>query len=349
MSTRGVYTRTTTTGETRWYVRIMVDGVYQRFAPHGGFLTKKEAEQFALHAKADITRGKFFPDKYKREFRLPLSVMLEEQAQHLPLSPNSKNDRMYQRWWIDHFGALDVQLITPRTLEQAEQRLRDEQKSPQTIHHYMKFLRHRMTLALRDGAVEHTPFHKKKLAPVHNMRNRFYSEDERRKLYQQLDPEWRDAAELAGLTGLRWTEQFTLSRDRIHLQEGYIELTKTKSGRPQARLINKRAQQLIADQLARHQSQWLYPTTSGDTHIDYSNFRKRIWAPACKEAGITNAKWNDWRHTFASDLTMAGSSDRTVATLLGHTTTQMVKRYAHLADAHLRQAVETIAPRKKNK
>lgn len=39
---------------------------------------------------------------------------------------------------------------------------------------------------------------------------------------------------------------------------------------------------------------------------------------------------------------MTGHSDRTVAELLGHTSTQMVARYAHLAPSHLRLAVEGL-------
>jgi integrase-like protein len=48
-------------------------------------------------------------------------------------------------------------------------------------------------------------------------------------------------------------------------------------------------------------------------------------------------------NTFASRLAMAGVSLRTLAELLGHKTLAMVMRYAHLAPAHLRDAVERIA------
>jgi site-specific recombinase XerD len=108
-------------------------------------------------------------------------------------------------------------------------------------------------------------------------------------------------------------------------------------------MLNARAVELLRAQLARHTTPWVYPNVGQYGPIDQSYFTRYIWIPARKEAGVGNARWNDWRHTFASDLTMAGHSDRTVATLLGHTSTQMVARYAHLADAHLRQAVESLA------
>lgn len=68
------------------------------------------------------------------------------------------------------------------------------------------------------------------------------------------------------------------------------------------------------------------------------------WFEECIiEAKIPNFRWHDLRHTFASRLAMAGVSLRTLADLLGHKTLAMVMRYAHLAPAHLRDAVERIA------
>ncbi len=68
------------------------------------------------------------------------------------------------------------------------------------------------------------------------------------------------------------------------------------------------------------------------------------WLEECiREAGIPNFRWHDIRHTFASRLAMAGVSLRTLAELLGHMTLAMVMRYAHLAPAHLQDAVEKVA------
>lgn len=345
---RGVYSRTQKDGQIRWYVRIMIEGKYQQMAPFGGFLTEKDASRFALQARADIQRGKFFPEQFLRE-RLPLKELLIDQGGRLPNTPNRKNDKNYQKWWIAHYGQEDARTLPTSLIDQARHRLAADGRSDQTIHHYLKFLRHRMALALRDGLVQRSPFQRVKLPPVHNMRVRYFSDEERQRLYEALPEIWREAAELAGITGLRWSEQFTMLREQINLDEGFVWLPKPKGGKPQARLLNARARQLIAKQLARHTSRYLYPSATGQTPIEHGNWRTRIWAKACDDAGVKNARWNDWRHTFASDLTMAGQSDRTVADLMGHRSTQMVKRYAHLSNRHLRDAIEGLSSSKKNR
>jgi site-specific recombinase XerD len=53
-------------------------------------------------------------------------------------------------------------------------------------------------------------------------------------------------------------------------------------------------------------------------------------------------EWGDLRHTFASYLAMNGASLLEIAEVLGHKTLAMVKRYAHLTEAHTRSVVERM-------
>lgn len=79
------------------------------------------------------------------------------------------------------------------------------------------------------------------------------------------------------------------------------------------------------------------------TPLDARNFYTRAWIPAVEKAGIEWATWHDLRHTFASRLAMTGHNEGTIAALLRHSTTALVKRYAHLSPSHLKVAVEGVA------
>ena len=69
---------------------------------------------------------------------------------------------------------------------------------------------------------------------------------------------------------------------------------------------------------------------------------KRILPRACRKAGLREVQWHKLRHSFASQLVMAGVSLKAVQELLGHSTIQMTMRYAHLAPSTLRDAVAVL-------
>jgi integrase len=69
---------------------------------------------------------------------------------------------------------------------------------------------------------------------------------------------------------------------------------------------------------------------------------REAWEYALKRANIADFRFHDLRHTFASYLAMNGASLLEIAEVLGHKTLAMVKRYAHLTEAHTRSVVEQM-------
>ena len=69
---------------------------------------------------------------------------------------------------------------------------------------------------------------------------------------------------------------------------------------------------------------------------------KRQFRGVLKDEQLTDVRFHDLRHTFASHLVMNGVDLKTVATLLGHSTTRMSERYAHLSPDHPTRAVKVL-------
>ena len=68
----------------------------------------------------------------------------------------------------------------------------------------------------------------------------------------------------------------------------------------------------------------------------------KAWKKALQRAGITNFRWHDLRHTWASWHVQNGTSLQELQQLGGWVSLSMVLRYAHLSSKHLREAAGRI-------
>jgi len=73
------------------------------------------------------------------------------------------------------------------------------------------------------------------------------------------------------------------------------------------------------------------------------NFYRRIVIPAIRKAGLEDVTWHTLRHTFASRLAMAGATERELQEALRHSSTVLVKRYAHLSPKQLPGVMERVS------
>lgn len=135
---RGLIAHANASGGEVWYVRLSHGGRMRKF---GSFLTKNEARNFYDQAKRDQRIGKFFPEEYQRNYSLPLSALITDY-----MSSNHKKSRhedlRYADWWTERYGSLRLPEVTVTTLKEARRTIEDKGRSPQTVLHYLKFLRH---------------------------------------------------------------------------------------------------------------------------------------------------------------------------------------------------------------
>jgi integrase len=99
-----------------------------------------------------------------------------------------------------------------------------------------------------------------------------------------------------------------------------------------------RVSEVFEDIPRRLDTPYVFANRDGSPQADL----KTAWGKALDRSGIDNFHFRDLRHTFASDLVMAGVDIRSVQTLLGHRDITMTMRYAHLSPAHLRDAISKL-------
>ena len=73
-----------------------------------------------------------------------------------------------------------------------------------------------------------------------------------------------------------------------------------------------------------------------------SQVSTKAWYAALKRAGITDFRWHDLRHTWASWHVQNGTPLFALQELGGWASAEMVRRYAHLAADHLAPYAERL-------
>jgi integrase len=67
-----------------------------------------------------------------------------------------------------------------------------------------------------------------------------------------------------------------------------------------------------------------------------------MWKAALEKAGITDFRWHDLRHTWASWLRQDGETLDRIQELGGWEDESMVRRYAHLDVSHLSSSARRL-------
>jgi integrase len=210
-----------------------------------------------------------------------------------------------------------------------------------TINRYMKLLHAVLRLGVRRGLLLTNPAASVELAHENNARNRCLSPHEEAALVKAL-PGWlRPLVVVAMHTGMRRGELLGLRWEDVDLSSGQLRIRRDKAGDGRWVVLNSEA--LDALRVAKRRSvvsPLVFCTPEGRSLS--LNF-KRYWQPAVEAAGLTNFRFHDLRHTFASRLVARGVSSYIVQHAGGWRTASMMQRYAHLDPGTIRAAVELLA------
>lgn len=160
--------------------------------------------------------------------------------------------------------------------------------------------------------------------------------------------------------GLRWGEAVVLRRGRCDLLRsklmvreslsevrGHLYFGPTKTHEDRVIVLPKFLREALAVHLAQYvpsEPDALVFTSPKGEPLRISNWRRRVWRPACEAAGMPEGlRIHDLRHTAASLLVSAGANVKVVQRHLGHSTaTQTLDRYAHLFTEDLEAVAERL-------
>lgn len=344
-----------------------------------GIITPAQAREKAVEILNDFNKG--IDPKAKRGANKPkiLEEFFENEYKSWVLTHHKRGGKTLATIirCFDKLFSKPLEEIMPSTIEQWRIKRLNDGISNATLNRDIGTLKSLFTKAVEWGFIKENPLKNLKLSKIDRApKVRYLSFDEEKNLRQALlereeqliqdrkrGNAWRQSRGYKLLperegeafcdylapmvlisinTGLRQGELFHLTWEMIDLQEYSIIITGqiTKNSNSRYIPLNNEAYKIIKQLYEKSDLKKGLVFVSKDNK-PFNNI-KRSWTTILKKAQITEFRWHDLRHHFASKLVMAGIDLNTVRELLGHSDIKMTLRYAHLAPEHKINAVKKI-------
>jgi len=321
-----------------WFIDYRANGrrIREKIGPN-----KSLAEIVLKKRKVEIAENKFLDIKKEQKIRF------EDFAdEYLEVHCKSNNKSWYKSDYFNlknlkkYFAGKYLHEITPKDIEQYRaERIKEVSKS--TVNRVLNCLSSLYNRAIEWGKATDNPMSKVKLFKVPDKRIRYLEKEEIDKLLSHCCEHLKPIVIVALHTGMRKGEILGLKWHDIDIKRNIIHLYDTKNGEKREVPINEVVQKTIIGVFKNPESQYVFCNKDGKP---FGNVRKSFFT-ALKKAGITNFRFHDLRHTFASQLVMSGVDLNTVRELLGHKSLEMTLRCSHLSPDHKKRAVDVLAKR----
>lgn len=334
-----------------------------------------DARNWAQRTEAAIRDGEFRNVIKTAKSKTLKNVIERYRADVLPhkAATTQRGEKLLLQRWETLLGEytlsyIDAELINAKLRDLAlegdlrrqakqEQDGQDEEvrpKSRRTIKYFRDLLALLFKYARKWGWIGSDPMEGvDPITKLRNERTRYLDEDERKALLKacqassnrQLYP----LVILALGTGARRGEILSLTLDDVDLEREIAVLRNTKNRDIRALPLMGHVKEVLKEHIAwvksyyeeleeKPKKRWLFPSQNGQAPIDI----RRPWEMARDAAGLVDFRFHDLRHSTASYLAMNGASQLEIAEVLGHRTLQMVKRYAHLSESHVKGILERL-------
>jgi integrase len=202
-------------------------------------------------------------------------------------------------------------------------------------------MNHAFNIAIREWElIESNPVSKVKKERVRNIIERWLSVDEERKLLC-ASPRWlQEIIVFAINTGFRRSEILDMKWSQVDFDRRTIIISEQKNRCVDTLPLNKKATGVLKERQKQRLPgcDLVFPSNNGTRTIDRNLFR--AFNLATGRANISNFRFHDLRHTFATRLVQAGVGIYEVQKLGRWKNNLMVMRYAHHNSESLRSSIE---------
>lgn len=305
------------------------------------FRTKRDAEDWARNVEDEMVRGVFInrADSHHLTLKAALDRYLSEITPTKRATTASRELRR-AKTLKERLGKYSLTALTPDVIARYRDARLKEGQSASSVRLDLALLSHLYTTAIREwrlGIVYNPVSLVRKPSPPPGRDRRLRPAEEKLLLKacdQHSNPMLGWIVRLALYTGMRQGEIQSLMLDQVDLKHRVVRLTETKNGSARTVPLSKQAMKMMRAAVKN-------PVRPEDTDLVFFGEPGRdgqrrgydfkvAWFAAVREAKLKGFRFHDLRHEAVSRLVEAGLSDQEAASISGHKSMQMLRRYTHL-------------------
>ena len=324
-----LYKRSTS---TLWWVRITVHG--REIRKTTGTADKKLAQEFEIRLKAELWRTAKLGERPRYRWEQAVERWLTERA-HLA---SLEDQKLHLRWLHHHLYGRPLDEISRDVLDTVSQARKAEGVSNATVNRVLEVARAILRCAEREwGWLDSSPA--VRMLPEPKRRIRWLTHEEAKILLAELPEHLAEMARFSLATGLRKENVTGLRWSQVDLERrvAWMHPDEIKNGKALSVPLNAEAILVLRRQMGKHPE---YVFTFRGKPVQEVN--TKAWKQALKRAGISDFRWHDLRHTWASWHVQSGTPLQVLQELGGWSSYEMVLRYAHLSAGHLADFAENL-------
>lgn len=233
--------------------------------------------------------------------------------------------------------------ITPRLIVEYKNQLFASGLAPGSVNRHLATLKKAFNLAFREWEwCQKNPVLSVSMEREPMGRDRWLTIEEEDRLVAACTAWLREVVVFALGTGMRMGEILSLTWRAVDQPRRIVTVFQSKNGERRALPLNQTVLNVLKERakVRSLHTDLVFPSQA-QTPLEGSHLR-RAFRGALKKARITDFRFHDLRHTFATRLIQAGVELYKVQRLLGHKSPMMTQRYAHHYPESLREGVEML-------
>ncbi len=296
---------------------------------------KTKALEFHDTLKAQYWRSAKLKEKPQRLWQQAVIRWLKETAH----KASTEDDKRALRWTDTYLREYSLDKVDRDIIDHLTTERLSEGVSNATVNRMLEVVRAILRKAEREwGWIERAPY--VRMLPEPKRRVRWLTREEVNVLLDTLPKHLVPLVIFSLSTGLRKSNVTGLEWSQVDLGRhlAWIHADQAKAGRSISVPLNEDACSVIRDQIGRHER---YVFTYSGNPIKEAN--TKAWRAALKRAGISNFRWHDLRHTWASWHVQQGTPLAVLQELGGWESSEMVRRYAHFGNEHTARYADQLS------